>query len=77
MSETIDFNSLLSNLDSKIKAVQKLISDAQSGDKQMSIGQMFQVQMAMNMLSQTSEMSTSIVSASNTVIASMARNVKA
>jgi hypothetical protein len=41
-----------------------------------SIGDMFEMQMLMNHLSQLSEMSTSVVSASNTAISSMARNVK-
>jgi len=37
---------------------------------------MFDRQMGMNKLSQVSEMSTSIISAMNTAINSMARNVK-
>jgi hypothetical protein len=41
-----------------------------------SIGDMFEMQMLMNHLSQLSEMSTSVVSASNSAISSMARNVK-
>lgn len=41
-----------------------------------SIGDMFEMQMLMNHLAQLSEMSTSVVSASNTAIQSMARNVK-
>jgi uncharacterized protein DUF5407 len=41
-----------------------------------SIGDMFEMQMLMNHLSQLSEMSSSVVSASNSAIASMARNVK-
>lgn len=41
-----------------------------------SIGDMFEMQMLMNHLAQISEMSTSIVNASNSAIASMARNVK-
>jgi len=41
-----------------------------------SIADMFDMQMLMNHLSQLSEMSTSVVSASNTAISSMARNVK-
>jgi len=40
------------------------------------IADMFQMQLLMNHLSQVSEMSTSIVSASNSAISSMARNVK-
>ena len=38
---------------------------------------MFEMQMLMNHLSQLSEMATSVVSASNSAIADMARNVKA
>lgn len=41
-----------------------------------SIGDMFEMQMLMNHLSQLSEMSTGVVSASNTAIMSMARGVK-
>lgn len=41
-----------------------------------SIADMFDMQMLMNHLSQLSEMSTSVVSASNAAISSMARNVK-
>jgi len=41
-----------------------------------SIADMFDMQMLMNHLSQLSEMSTNVVSASNSAISSMARNVK-
>jgi len=41
-----------------------------------SIGDMFEMQMLMNHLSQLSEMSTAVVSASSSAITSMARNVK-
>ncbi len=41
-----------------------------------SIGDMFEMQMLMNHLSQSSEMATNVVAASNTAISSMARNVK-
>lgn len=41
-----------------------------------SIADMFDMQMLMNHLSQLSEMATNVVSASNTAISSMARNVK-
>jgi hypothetical protein len=41
-----------------------------------SISDMFEMQMRMNRLSQYSEMSTSVVSAANSAISSMARNVK-
>jgi hypothetical protein len=41
-----------------------------------SIGDMFEMQMLMNHLSQLSEMSTAVVSAANQAVSSMARNVK-
>lgn len=41
-----------------------------------SIGDMFEMQMLMNHLSQLSEMSTAVVSASNQAITRMAQNVK-
>jgi len=41
-----------------------------------SIGDMFEMQMLMNHLSQLSEMSSSVVSASNNAIGGMARNMK-
>jgi len=41
-----------------------------------SIVDMFEMQMLMNKLSQLSEMSTSVVSSANSAISSMARNVK-
>ena len=41
-----------------------------------SIGDMFQMQMLMNHLSQLSEMSTDVVQSSNTALMSMARNIK-
>jgi len=49
----------------------------QSQKSAISIGDMFEMQMLMNHLSQLSEMSTNVVAASNTAISSMARNVKA
>ena len=46
------------------------------GSKNISIGEMFEMQMLMNQLSQLSEATTSVVSASHTAIQSMSRNVK-
>lgn len=40
------------------------------------VADMFAMQMLMNHLSQLSEMSTSVVSAANSAISSMARNIK-
>lgn len=58
-----------------ISAKSKL-SSIKSRRSAISIGDMFEMQMLMNHLSQLSEMSTSVVSASNSAIASMARNLK-
>ncbi|NGX41894.1 MAG: hypothetical protein K940chlam7_00168 [Chlamydiae bacterium] len=58
-----------------LSAKQKLL-DIQSRRSAISIGDMFEMQMMMNHLSQLSEMSTSVVTATNTAISSMARNVK-
>jgi hypothetical protein len=44
--------------------------------ERLSLAEVFQMQQLMNRLSQLSEMSTSVVSASNSAISSMARNVK-
>jgi len=55
---------------------QKKFAAIKGTSDQISIVEMFEMQMLMNNLSQLSEMSTSIVSASNSAISSMARNVK-
>jgi hypothetical protein len=57
------------------EAKRKLISIRDKKD-QFSIAEMFEMQMLMNNLSQLSEMSTAVVSASNTALLSMARGVK-
>lgn len=65
----------------------KILNDATSSAKTklleiknrrsaISIGDMFEMQMLMNHLSQLSEMSTSVVSAANSTIQRMAQNVK-
>lgn len=53
----------------------KLAKISEKGDE-INIGDMFDMQMTMNHLSQLSEMSTQVVAASNQAISSMARNVK-
>ena len=58
-----------------LSAKAKLL-DIQARRSAISIGDMFEMQMMMNHLSQLSEMSTSVVTATNTAISSMARNVK-
>jgi hypothetical protein len=48
----------------------------QNDRSSISIGDMFQMQMLMNHLSQLSEMATDVVQQSNSAISSMARNIK-
>jgi len=57
------------------KEVTKKLEKMKQTDN-ISIPDMFEMQMLMNHLSQLSEMSSSVVSASNSAISSMARNVK-
>lgn len=68
-----DLFSLVNTATASAKA--KLLQ-IQARGSAISIGDMFEMQMLMNHLAQLSEMSTSVVSASNTAIQSMARNVK-
>jgi len=68
-----DLFRLISDATASAKAKLLEIKDQKSA---ISIGDMFEMQMLMNHLSQLSEMSTSVVSASHTAISSMARNVK-
>jgi hypothetical protein len=58
-----------------VSAAAKL-SAIQARKSSVSIGDMFEMQMLMNHLSQLSEMATNVVSASNSVMSDMARNVK-
>lgn len=61
--------------DATISAKAKLLQ-IKNRRSAISIGDMFEMQMLMNHLSQLSEMSTGVVSASHSAISSMARNVK-
>lgn len=57
-------------------SAQTKLQQIQNNRSAISIGDMFEMQMLMNHLSQLSEMATSVVSASNTAIQSMSRNIK-
>ena len=61
--------------DATVSAKTKLL-EIKNRRSAISIGDMFEMQMLMNHLSQLSEMSTAVVSASNSAITTMARNVK-
>jgi hypothetical protein len=61
--------------DATVSAKTKLL-EIKNRRSAISIGDMFEMQMLMNHLSQLSEMTTNVVAASNAAISSMARNLK-
>lgn len=67
---------LLDIVNSATVSAKAKLAILQARRSSISIADMFDMQMLMNHLSQLSEMSTSVVSAANSAIASMARNVK-
>jgi hypothetical protein len=69
-------NDLFSLVNTATASAKAKLLEIQARRSAISIGDMFEMQMLMNHLSQLSEMSTSVVSSSNTAISSMARNVK-
>ena len=77
--EAINFSELLTNINELTEVVADKIDAFRSQDgekKEMSIAEMFDLQLAMNKLSQLTEMSTGVVSGMNMAIASMSRNLK-
>lgn len=75
--EGFDVKFLLSVVNDATVSARAKLQQMKQKRSSISIADMFDMQMLMNHLTQLSEMSTSIVSASNTSISSMARNVKA
>jgi len=67
---------LFSLVNNATLSAQQKLAEIQTRRSAISIGDMFEMQMLMNHLSQLSEMATSVVSATNSVIQDMARNVK-
>lgn len=67
---------LFSIINNAVLSAKAKLLQIQSNRSSVSIGDMFEMQMLMNHLSQLSEMSTNVVSASHSAISSMARNVK-
>lgn len=72
----VSFSVLVDEIERLTQVAKSQIARIRSKRSAMSIADMFDLQMAMNKLSQFSEMSTSIINAMNTSITSMARNVK-
>ena len=74
--EGIEVQTLFDGIQSAILEAKKKLELIKSKKDQFSICDMFEMQMLMNNLSQISEMSTAIVSASNQALLSMARAIK-
>lgn len=67
---------LFTVVNNAVVSAKKKLLQIQSNRSSISIGDMFEMQMLMNNLSQLSEMATAVVNASNQAIGSMARNIK-
>jgi hypothetical protein len=67
---------LLDQINQATAQVENQLDGMKTLGDQVSVTEMFKMQMLMNKLAQLSEMATSVISASNSAISSMARNVK-
>ena len=72
----LEFAPLIDEIEALTAQAKSKIGQIRSKGSAMSIGDMFDLQMAMNKLQQFSELSTSVISSMNTSINSMARNIK-
>jgi len=74
--EHISTDVLAQIVDEQTKKVQEKIRTLKDKGDEISIGEMFELQMAMNRLAQLSEASTQVVGASHGALIAMARNIK-
>ena len=72
----LSLQTLVQIIDRATSSAQAKISRIQSNASAVSIGDMFEMQILMNNLSQMSEMSTAVVAASNSAIKTMATNIR-
>lgn len=75
-NQGINAQSLKDVVNAATKKVNDALAKMEQDTSNVSITDMFDVQLLMNSLAQVSEMSTSVISASNSAIMSMARNIK-
>ena len=75
MSNPIDTSQLINQVAKQTDEVKRKLEELKGLGDQVSVADMFEMQM-LNKLSQLSEMSSSVIAATNSAIASMARNVK-
>jgi len=74
--EGISFDELAKLVNEQTSKVKNKIQEMRSKGDEISIGEMFEMQMLMNLLSQLTEMSTQVVAAANQSIIQVARNIK-
>lgn len=72
----VTFSVLVDMIENLTQVAKSKIAMIRSKKSAMSIADMFDLQMAMNKLSQFSEMSTNVISAMNTSMSSVSRNMK-
>lgn len=75
-TQALNLQALVQIIDNATASAQNKITDIQNRASAVSIGDMFEMQILMNNLSQLSEMSTAVVSASNSAVKTMAQNVR-
>lgn len=71
-----DLDALANVVESQSTEVAEKLRRLKEKGDDVSVQDMFEMQMLMNHLSQLSEMNTSVISAANSAISSMARNIK-
>jgi len=75
-NQGVGFSVLVDQIEELTMIAKSKIAQIRSKRSAMSIADMFDLQMAMNKLSQFSDMSTSVINSMNTSIGTMARNIK-
>lgn len=76
VQQGFDVGVLFSVLNDAVVSAKTKLAQIKQNTSSVSIGDMFEMQMLMNHLSQLSEMSSAVVSASNSAITRMAQGVK-
>lgn len=73
--QALNFSDLIAIIEHATAEAQAKIQQLQNNKENISIGDMFEMQILMNQLTQLSEVSTAVVAASNAAIRTMAQNV--
>lgn len=75
-NESIKLEPLKEKLNDFVKKVEEKINSLKANEAEVSLGEMFEMQMLMNKLSQFSELCTQAMSGCHAAIMSMTRNLK-